>query len=121
QQPNQQHYLHTLNQRNYHFLLTPQIPFQSNPQIPIIHHTNHTFPNHIQSTLSPSIPLSINQISIPLTHIHHPPNSPLDNQVQKTYQNLSNQQAHILQHPSLPPIHTFKNLQPQLAQTLHQT
>lgn len=121
QEVNEEEYVERLKERKYDLLLSRQIALQCNAQIRMIQHTNHTLANHIQSTVSASIPLWINQMSIALTHIQQRANSALENRIQKTYENVSKQQGQILEEASLAPIDTLKKVQSQLAETLQET
>lgn len=121
QEVNEEEYVERLKERKYDLLLSRQIALQCNAQIRMIQHTNHTLANHIQSTVSASIPLWINQMSIALTHIQQRANSALENRIQKTYENVSKQQGQILEEASLAPIDTLKKVQHQLAETLQET
>lgn len=121
QEVNEEEYVERLKERKYDLLLSRQIALQCNAQIRMIQHTNHTLANHIQSTVSASIPLWINQMSIALTHIQQRANSALENRIQKTYENVSKQQGQILEEASLAPIDTLKKVQRQLAETLQET
>ncbi|AMM95881.1 toxic anion resistance protein [Bacillus pumilus] len=121
QEVNEEEYVERLKERKYDLLLSRQIALQCNAQIRMIQHTNHTLANHIQSTVSASIPLWINQMSIALTHIQQRANSALKNRIEKTYENVSKQQGQILEEASLAPIDTLKKVQHQLAETLQET
>ncbi|WP_169057682.1 toxic anion resistance protein [Bacillus pumilus] len=121
QEVNEEEYVERLKERKYDLLLSRQIALQCNAQIRMIQHTNHTLANHIQSTVSASIPLWINQMSIALTHIQQRANSALENRIQKTYENVSKQQGQNLEEASLAPIDTLKKVQRQLAETLQET
>ncbi|MCM3037867.1 toxic anion resistance protein [Bacillus pumilus] len=121
QEVNVEEYMERLKERKYDLLLSRQIALQCNAQIRMIQHTNHTLANHIQSTVSASIPLWINQMSIALTHIQQRANSALENRIQKTYENVSKQQGQILEEAYLAPIDTLKQVQRQLAETLQET
>lgn len=83
QEFNAEEYMERLKERKYDLLLSRQIALQCNAQIRMIQHTNHTLANHIQSTVSASIPLWINQMSIALTLIQQRANSALQNRIQK--------------------------------------
>ncbi|AVM22368.1 toxic anion resistance protein [Bacillus pumilus] len=121
QEVNEDEYVERLKERKYDLLLSRQIALQCNAQIRMIQHTNHTLANHIQSTVSASIPLWINQMSIALTHIQQRANSALEKRIQKTYENVSKQQGQILEEASLAPIDKLKMVQRQLAETLQET
>ncbi|MBD3861543.1 toxic anion resistance protein [Bacillus sp. 28A-2] len=121
QEVNEEEYLERLKERKYDLLLSRQIALQCNAQIRMIQHTNHTLANHIQSTVSASIPLWINQMSIALTHIHEQANSALEQRIQQTYEKVSKQQGQLLEEASLTPIETLKKVQRQLAETLQET
>ncbi|GLF92503.1 hypothetical protein Saga11_37620 [Bacillus safensis] len=121
QEVNAEEYMERLKERKYDLLLSRQIALQCNAQIRMIQHTNHTLANHIQSTVSASIPLWINQMSIALTHIQQRANSALENRIQKTYQKVSKQQGLLLEEEAFVPIDTLKKVQRQLAETLQET
>ncbi|MFK4008859.1 MULTISPECIES: toxic anion resistance protein [Bacillus] len=121
QEFNAEEYMERLKERKYDLLLSRQIALQCNAQIRMIQHTNHTLANHIQSTVSASIPLWINQMSIALTHIQQRANSALQNRIQKTYEKVSKQQGELLEEAAFAPIDTLKKVQRQLAETLQET
>ncbi|KEP25223.1 toxic anion resistance protein [Bacillus zhangzhouensis] len=121
QEVNEEEYMERLKERKYDLLLSRQIALQCNAQIRMIQHTNHTLANHIQSTVSASIPLWINQMSIALTHIQQRANSALEQRIQQTYEKVSKQQGQLLEDASLTPIDTLKKVQHQLAETLQET
>ncbi|MCC9090540.1 toxic anion resistance protein [Bacillus pumilus] len=121
QEVNEEEYMERLKERKYDLLLSRQIALQCNAQIRMIQYTNHTLANHIQSTVSASIPLWINQMSIALTHIQQRANSALEQRIQQTYEKVSKQQGQLLEDASLTPIDTFKKAQRQLAETLQET
>ncbi|WOI41406.1 toxic anion resistance protein [Bacillus altitudinis] len=114
-------YMERLKERKYDLLLSRQIALQCNAQIRMIQHTNHTLANHIQSTVSASIPLWINQMSIAFNHIQQRANSALEQRIQQTYEQVSKQQGQLLEDASLTPIDTLKKVQRQLAETLQET
>ncbi|MED5094411.1 toxic anion resistance protein [Bacillus sp. FSL L8-0167] len=121
QEVNAEEYMERLKERKYDLLLSRQIALQCNAQIRMIQHTNHTLANHIQSTVSASIPLWINQMSIALTHIQQRANSALENRIKKTYEQVSKQQGELLEEAAFAPIDTLKKVQRQLAETLQET
>ncbi|MED5224814.1 toxic anion resistance protein [Bacillus safensis] len=121
QEVNAEEYMERLKERKYDLLLSRQIALQCNAQIRMIQHTNHTLANHIQSTVSASIPLWINQMSIALTHIQQRANSALENRIKKTYEQVSKQQGELLEEAAFAPIDTLKKVQHQLAETLQET
>ncbi|WP_395894216.1 toxic anion resistance protein [Bacillus safensis subsp. safensis] len=121
QEVNAEEYMERLKERKYDLLLSRQIALQCNAQIRMIQHTNHTLANHIQSTVSASIPLWINQMSIALTHIQQRANSALENRIQKTYEKVSKQQGELLEEAAFAPVDTLKKVQRQLAETLQET
>ncbi|WP_353854081.1 toxic anion resistance protein [Bacillus sp. Bos-x628] len=114
-------YMERLRERKYDLLLSRQIALQCNAQIRMIQHTNHTLANHIQSTVSASIPLWINQMSIALTHIHQRANSALEQRIHQTYENISKHQESLHEGAFLKPVDTLKKIQLQLAETLQET
>lgn len=118
---NEEEYMERLKERKYDLLLSRQIALQCNAQIRMIQHTNHTLANHIQSTVSASIPLWINQMSIAFTHIQQRANSALEQRIQQTYEKVSKQQGQLLEDASLTPIDALKKVQLQLAETLQET
>ncbi|WP_342493234.1 toxic anion resistance protein [Bacillus sp. FSL W7-1346] len=117
----EEEYMERLKERKYDLLLSRQIALQCNAQIRMIQHTNHTLANHIQSTVSASIPLWINQMSIAFNHIQQRANSALEQRIQQTYEQVSKQQGQLLEDASLTPIDTLKKVQRQLAETLQET
>lgn len=117
----EEEYMERLKERKYDLLLSRQIALQCNAQIRMIQHTNHTLANHIQSTVSASIPLWINQMSIAFTHIQQRANTALEQRIQQTYEQVSKQQGQFLEDVSLTPIDTLKKVQRQLAETLQET
>lgn len=117
----EEEYMERLKERKYDLLLSRQIALQCNAQIRMIQHTNHTLANHIQSTVSASIPLWINQMSIAFNHIQQRANSALEQRIQQTYEQVSKQQGQLLEDASLTPIDTLKKVQRQLAETLRET
>lgn len=121
QEVNAEEYMERLKERKYDLLLSRQIALQCNAQIRMIQHTNHTLANHIQSTVSASIPLWINQMSIALTYIQQRANSALENRIKKTYEQVSKQQGELLEEAAFAPIDTLKKVQRQLAETLQET
>ncbi|MEN7367910.1 toxic anion resistance protein [Bacillus safensis] len=121
QEVNAEEYMERLKERKYDLLLSRQIALQCNAQIRMIQHTNHTLANHIQSTVSASIPLWINQMSIALTYIQQRANSALENRIKKTYEKVSKQQGELLEEAAFAPIDTLKKVQRQLAETLQET
>lgn len=121
QEVDDEEYMERLKERKYDLLLSRQIALQCNAQIRMIQHTNHTLANHIQSTVSASIPLWINQISIALTHLHQRANSDLEQRVQQTYEKVSKQQGQPLEDASSTSVDTLKKVQRQLAETLQET
>lgn len=121
QEVNAEEYMERLKERKYDLLLSRQIALQCNAQIRMIQHTNHTLANQIQSTVSASIPLWINQMSIALTHIQQRANSALENRIKKTYEKVSKQQGELLEDAAFAPIDTLKKVQRQLAETLQET
>lgn len=117
----EEEYMERLKERKYDLLLSRQIALQCNAQIRMIQHTNHTLANHIQSTVSASIPLWINQMSIAFNHIQQRANSALEQRIQQTYEQVSKQQGQLLEDASLTPIDTLKKVQRQLAESLQET
>ncbi|WP_226568083.1 toxic anion resistance protein [Bacillus stratosphericus] len=121
QKVNEEEYMKRLKERKYDLLLSRQIALQCNAQIRMIQHTNHTLANHIQSTISASIPLWINQMSIALTHIQQRANSALEQRIQQTFEKVSKHQGQLLKDASFTPIEALKKVQLQLAETLQET
>ncbi|MFS0656638.1 toxic anion resistance protein [Bacillus sp. 179-C3.3 HS] len=114
-------YMERLKERKYDLLLSRQIALQSNAQIRMIQHTNHTLAHHIQSTVTASIPLWVNQMSIALTHVQQRANANLEKRIQQTYETVSKHQGQFLEHTPSTTIDTLKEVQRQLAETLQET
>ncbi|MDM5296629.1 toxic anion resistance protein [Bacillus pumilus] len=114
-------YMERLRERKYDLLLSRQIALQCNAQIRMIQQTNHTLAQHIQSTISASIPLWVNQMSIALTHIQQRANLALEQRMQTSFKNISKHQEQLFEHDASAPIDSLKKVQRQLAETLEET
>ncbi|WP_186298228.1 toxic anion resistance protein, partial [Staphylococcus capitis] len=112
----------------YHLQFSTQIPIQTPPQIPIIQNLNQPLPQKIQTSILTTIPLSKNQIAIPLTLITqpnplspHPPLTHTTNHLLTQNPSILNQnpiQTPTQNHPPIVHIHTLKTTQNHIIQTI---
>ncbi|MGE6632348.1 toxic anion resistance protein [Bacillus sp. NPDC077027] len=114
-------YAERLKERIYDLMLSRQITLQCGAQIRMIQHTNHSLANHIHSTVTSSIPLWINQMSIALTHIQQRETAALQKRVNQAFEQASKDQELLRANVPSNHVEALKQVQYQLAEALQET